>query len=129
MEPSVGWPRRMPKSFRAYASSLTVAEHGHEGFLADLDVADCLHSILTLFLFLQQFAFASDVTAVTLSRHILSHRGNRFSRDHSAADGGLYGDFEHVPFDLGLQTFSHCPPTTIGIGAVAYHAQRIDPIA
>ncbi len=38
-------------------SVVAAAEDGHEGFLADFDIADGLHSLLALFLLLKQFLF------------------------------------------------------------------------
>jgi len=44
------------------ARSFSLVEDGHEGFLGDVDGADGLHPLLALFLFVEEFAFAADVT-------------------------------------------------------------------
>src|SRR6266536_1829294 len=66
----------------------TQAEHRHEGFLWDLDVANALHATLPLGLFLQQLPFARDVAAVALREHVLAHGPDRLTGDHFVADRG-----------------------------------------
>lgn len=53
-------------------ASLLRFEDGHESFLWDVNGADAFHPLLTFFLFLQELALTSYVTAVTLGRDVLA---------------------------------------------------------
>ena len=60
---------------RARSSGLVVAaEHGQEGLLRDVDVADLAHAALALLLLLEELALARDVAAVALGGHVLAQR-------------------------------------------------------
>ena len=54
--------------------SVADLEDRQKRFLGNLDVADLLHAFLAFFLALEQLAFARNVAAVALGRHVLSHR-------------------------------------------------------
>src|SRR5688500_7257568 len=84
------------------AVTLTAAEHGHKRLLADFNVADSLHSFLAFFLFLEQFAFTRNITAITLCGDILAHRRHGLPRDDPRSDSRLHRDLKHVAFDLGF---------------------------
>ena len=62
-----------------------------------------LHPLLALFLFLQEFPFSRDVTAVALGRHVLPEGRDGGPGDDLPADGALDGDLELVPRYLILQ--------------------------
>src|SRR3989304_5556090 len=47
-------------------------QRGQECLLGNLHFADLLHSLLPLFLFLEQLALARDITTVALGGHVLS---------------------------------------------------------
>ena len=64
-------------------------EDSKEGFLGDFDVANLLHTFLTTFLFLEQFAFTADVTAITFGEDILANLLDSFASDYLRTDGGL----------------------------------------
>jgi len=57
---------------RDFAFSLRDLEHGEEGFLGDIDLADLAHPLLAGLLLLQQLALARDVPAVALGEHVLA---------------------------------------------------------
>ena len=69
-------------------------QHGEEGFLRHLHVANLLHAFLTAFLLLQQLTLTAHVTAIALRCHVLTHLLHGFSGDDLAADGCLDGDVE-----------------------------------
>src|SRR5581483_8755997 len=47
-------------------------QHGEKRFLGDLDLTHLFHALLAFLLLFQQLAFAGDVTAVTLGKHVLA---------------------------------------------------------
>ena len=110
---------------RAYGLELqTLAAFAHfqdreEGFLRDIDAADPLHALLAFFLFFQELAFPADVAAVALRQNVLAHRVYGLSGDDLGADGGLDGDFKHLPGDQ----FAHFgnQGLTAFVGEVAVH--------
>src|ERR1700733_14711369 len=53
-------------------------EDGEERFLRDVHLADAFHALFAFFLFLEEFAFARNVAAVALAKHVLANRGNGF---------------------------------------------------
>src|SRR5437016_500946 len=61
-----------------FASDL---QHGQEGFLRYFHRADLFHALLAGLLFLEEFALARDVAAVTLGEHVLAQRLDRGARD------------------------------------------------
>lgn len=72
------------------------AQQAGESVRRDVDVAHPAHSLLAVFLFLQQFFLARDVSAVALGENIFAHRGDGFSSDDFTRERGLHGDFEHL---------------------------------
>src|SRR5271166_2889735 len=70
-----------------------------EGLLRDVHLADAFHALFAFFLFFEEFAFARDVAAVALGQHIFANGGDGFARDHAAANGGLNGHVEHLPWN------------------------------
>src|SRR5581483_5010538 len=82
------------------ASSLTGVfayfQDCQEGFLRDVYPADTLHALLAFFLFLEEFAFAGNVSAITLGENILSYGSDGFASDDLGPNGGLNGYFEHL---------------------------------
>src|SRR6267142_4774464 len=71
-------------------------ENGEEGFLRDVHLADALHAAFAFFLFFEEFAFARNVAAVALGENVFADSCNGLAGDHTAADGGLDGDFKHL---------------------------------
>ena len=64
-------------------------EHGHEGFLGNVDGADRFHAFLPFSLFFEQFLFAGDVAAVAFGEDVFAEGGDAFAGDDATADGGL----------------------------------------
>ena len=58
----------------------------HEGLLGDFDASEVLHALLALFLLLEEFALARDVTAVTLGEHVLATGLHGLASDDASAD-------------------------------------------
>src|SRR5262245_29673390 len=67
-------------------TSRTHFEHRQKGFLGDIDLPDPLHPALAFLLFLEQFPFARDVTAIALRQHVLANRGYAFASDDAVTD-------------------------------------------
>src|SRR3546814_16221038 len=70
--------------------------------------------------------FRSRVAAVAFGGHILAQRGDRFARDHLAADRRLDRDLEHVARDQVLQSLAHAAAAAFGRTAMDDHRQRVD---
>ena len=104
-------------------------QHGEERFLRDIDAAYALHAFFSFFLFLEQFAFPRDVSAVAFGEHVLADRGDGFAGDHAAADGGLDRDFKHLAGDQLAQARDEFAPALVGKFAVANQRQRVDRLA
>src|SRR5439155_1672127 len=77
-------------------------QYRKKGFLRNIHLPNAFHSPLSFFLFLQQLAFAGNITAITLGQNIFSDGGNRFPRNHAMADGRLDGDLKHLARDKFL---------------------------
>src|ERR1700722_3565982 len=99
-------------------SIVAVVEDGEKGFLRDLDVPYLFHTLLALFLLLQQLSFARNVAAVALGRDILAQGRDRFARDHPAADGRLDRHLELVPLDFAPQFLDQFAAPAVGMGLV-----------
>src|SRR5436853_553182 len=84
---------------RRSAPSLLRLQDLDEGFLGDVDLADAFHTFFAFFLFLLQFAFASDIAAVAFRGDVFSQRGNTFPRNNFPADGGLDRDLVKLARD------------------------------
>src|ERR1700722_1195224 len=74
---------------RSAVSVVTQAQRRDECLLGHLHPADVLHLLLALFLLLEQFALASDVTAVALGQHIFALGLARPGGHDAPADGRL----------------------------------------
>src|SRR3990167_4691806 len=85
-------------AFLGSRNLLAVAlQHGKEGFLRNLDLAELLHALLAFLLLLEQFLLARGVAAVALGQHVLAHGLHRRARDDLRADRSLDGHVEHLP--------------------------------
>src|ERR1700722_12069746 len=100
------------------APSVVEPQRGDERLLRYLDPADVLHPLLALFLLLQQFALAGDVTPVALGEHVLALGLDRLAGHDAPADGGLNGHIEHLPRDELTQLVGHAAAVAVGRGAV-----------
>src|SRR5436853_1407575 len=105
-----------PSSF--VLSSLVRLEHGQEGLLGDLDLADLLKALLAGGLLGPELALAGDVAAVALGGDVLAHRGDGLAGDDPAADGRLDGDLEQMPVDLAAQLLDELAAAALGRPAV-----------
>src|SRR5205823_14955276 len=117
---------------RAWAwdrSRFAQAEHGHERFLRDLDVADALHTLLTLALLLEQLALARDVAAVALGQHVLAHGADRLTRDDAAADGRLHRHLEQLARDELFELLDEGLAQRVGLLAVGNQREGVDGLA
>src|SRR6266850_1020714 len=72
-------------------------QHGEERFLRNVNLADALHAALAFFLFLEEFAFAGNVTAVAFGENVFADGRDGFARNDAAADRGLDRNLEHLP--------------------------------
>ena len=59
-------------------------QDGKEGLLGNLNVPHHLHTLLPFLLFLKKLSLSGYISAVTLGRHILSHRIDRLTGDDRA---------------------------------------------
>src|SRR3954468_4034585 len=64
-------------------------EHGEEGLLRDVDLADRLHALLAFLLLFPELSLAGDVAAVTFGRDVLPHGADCFASNDFSADGCL----------------------------------------
>src|SRR5258707_13328795 len=56
-------------------------EHGEEGFLRNVDLADALHAALAFFLLFEEFTLARDVSSVALGENIFADSREGFAGD------------------------------------------------
>ena len=83
--PSMANPGSIQPALRRQAAVLLIRfQHRQKRLLRDLDLAHLLHAFLAGGLLGPQLAFAGDVAAVALGRHVLAHRGDGFPRDDPA---------------------------------------------
>ena len=62
-------------------------QHLNERLLRNIHRAEGFHAFFAFLLFFEQLAFARDVAAVALGRHVFSERTHGFAGDDLAADG------------------------------------------
>src|ERR1700682_180600 len=98
--------------------NLIKLQYRHERLLWNLDRTDPLHPSLAFLLLFQQLAFARDVAAIALGKHVLPHRWNRFAGDHLAADRRLQRHLEHLPRDDRLQLLDKFATLDLRLAAV-----------
>src|SRR6185312_10971661 len=110
-------------------SLATHFQHREEGFLRNLYVSELLHALLAFFLFLEELALAADVAAIALRQHVLAQRLDGRARNDGATDGGLHGDFEHLPRDELLHLVDELAAAMVGGLAVRDDRQRIHLVA
>src|SRR5262249_46158363 len=94
---------------------LLQAQCGHERLLRDLDPADLLHPLLSLFLAFEEFALPGDVSAVALREHVLALRLDGLASDDPAADRGLDRHVEQLARDQLAELRRHPPPVRVGL--------------
>ena len=101
-------------------------EDGEEGFLWYFDVTDLFHALLASFLFLQQFALAAHVAAVTLGEDILAYLLDRLAGDDLRTDSRLNGDVELLTGQELFEFLAHAASEIDGVVAVGEGRERID---
>ena len=84
--------------------------------MRNLHIANLFHSLLTAFLLLQQFSFATYVTAIALGQHIFTDLFDRFACNDFRTDSSLNRNVELLSWNQFLQLFTH--PATKGDGIV-----------
>ena len=104
---------------------LVELEHGEEGLLRHLHVADLLHALLTLLLLLEKLALTRYVATVALGRHVLAHLLHRLAGDNLATDGGLDGNVELLAGDEFLELLTHAAAEVIGVVDVSQGREGI----
>ena len=75
--------------------------------MRDLYIPHLPHTALAPFLFLEQFPFTGNVTAVALGRHILSYGLYRLTRYYLCPYRGLYCNIELLTGNELLQLLAH----------------------
>src|SRR5271163_1020099 len=123
--------RRESRAIGLFLISSTAGDfqNRQESLLGDVHAADALHAFFAFFLFFEEFAFAGDVTAVAFGDHVLADGADGFAGDHTAADGGLYGDFEHLARDEFAQAAHQIATAFVGLVAVADYRERVHRLA
>src|SRR5262249_25127901 len=101
-------------------------QDGEEGFLGDVDLAYALHAAFAFFLFLEEFAFAGDVSAVAFGENVFADGGNGFARDDAAADGSLDRDFKHLARNQFAKSGDQFAAAFDGEVAVNDERERVD---
>src|SRR5205807_109000 len=104
-------------------------EHLDEGFLGDVVLADAFHALFAFFLFLQQFAFGSDVAAVAFRGDVFSQRGNTLPRNNFPADGGLDRDLVKLARNHFFQLRGQHPAAALGAIAMDDGGEGVDRLA
>src|SRR6266496_1603325 len=64
-------------------------EHLNKGFLRNIDFSYALHSLLSLFLFLEQFALPGDIAAVAFRGYVFSQCRNALACNNFPANSCL----------------------------------------
>src|SRR5579871_3094685 len=95
------------------AGLLLQFERGDERLLRHLDPPDLLHALLSFFLALEQFPFASDVAAVTLRQHVFTLRFDRFPRDDPSTDRRLDRNVEELAGNELAQLRRNAPAVVV----------------
>src|SRR5438105_850458 len=104
-------------------------QHREKRLLGDLDRADLLHALFPFALLLEQLAFAGDVAAVTLGRHVLAQRPDRLARDHFRPDRRLDHDLEQLARNQVLELFGDLAAPLIRLVLVNDDAEGVHSVA
>src|SRR5277367_906219 len=112
--------RRESRAIGLFLISSTAGDfqNRQESLLGDVHAADALHAFFAFFLFFEEFAFAGDVTAVAFGDNVLANGADGFACDDTAANGGLYGDFEHLAGDEFAEAADQVAAALVGLIAV-----------
>src|SRR4030095_3398817 len=97
--------------------------------LRNLYFADSLHTLLALFLLLQQLALSGDVAPIALGDHVLAKSLHRFAGDYLAPDSSLNWNLEELPRYQLPHFFHQRASPRIRKLAVDDQRQRIDRLA
>lgn len=71
----------------------------YEGFLRNRDAAIFAHTLLALFLLIEQLFLSADIPAIAFRGHVFPQGRDGFAGDNFAANRRLNRDFEQVPRD------------------------------
>ena len=101
-------------------------QHGKEGFLRYLDVANLFHAFLAFLLLLEELALTADITAITLCQHVLAHLLYGLSGNYFGPNGSLYGDVELLARQKFLELLAHSAAKGLGVVEMRQCGERID---
>ena len=94
--------------------------------MGNVDRPHIFHALLAFFLLFKQLAFPSDVSAVALGGHVLSHGFDGFTGNDLSTNGRLQRDFKLVPIDFFLELAQDGPGAVFRAFAVANQAEGFD---
>src|SRR5258705_10687760 len=86
-----------------------------KGFLRYIDRAKRFHSFFAFLLFLEQFAFARDIAAITFGGNVFAQGADGFASDDFATDGPLDGDGILLAGDYFFQFGGQGSATALGL--------------
>src|SRR3989344_1723754 len=124
-------PTRISSMINAKSMGLFLihAQDGEKGFLWNFHGTQLFHSLLSFFLFFQQFTFARRIAAIAFGGHVLAQGLDRLARDDLGADRRLNGDVEHLPWYQLAQLARQLTPAILALLAVHDHRQGVHFIA
>ena len=97
----------------------------HEGVLRDLDLAECLHALLSSSLLLEKLLLAAYIATIALGEDILSQGRELLGRNHLDSQASLDRDLELLPRDVLLELFDQALADLVSVIAVDNSGQGI----
>ena len=94
-------------------------------FLRDLYVSDDLHSLLSFFLFLEQFLLTGNIAAVALGKDVLAQLSDCLSGYDASADRCLDRHVEQLSRDLFLEFLAHPAAAVVSAGCMHDKGERV----
>ena len=90
-------------------------QHSQESFLRHLYVANLLHSLLSLLLFLEQLTLSAHIATIALGQHVLAHLLHRLASHNLGTYGSLDGNVKLLSGKQFLEFLAHATTEIHGI--------------
>ena len=111
---------RRPTSF------LVSSDHFNECVRRDFYISDCFHSLFSLFLFLKEFSFSTDISTITFGKDIFFDCRNIFTSNNFVPKSSLKRNGKQVFWNQCFQLFYCITTEIIGFVIMDYPSQRLN---
>gem|GEM_PF-4756508 len=97
--------------------------HLHKHITRNTNSPHHLHLLLTFLLLLKQFLLTRDISSITLSDHVFTHRRDCFTSNHLSSNSSLKRNSKHMFRNQFFQLFYQFSPSRMSLIFMNYEGK------